>query len=83
MTNEQLLQYIINQELGLFELLLLNFDWSEKIPDYKNILSQFRQQRILNPNDTNLEQQILRLSKLIKILEFIIDLKDDYKIKLN
>lgn len=83
MTNEQLLQYIINQELGLFELLLLNFDWSEKIPDYKNILSQFRQQRLLNPNDTNLEQQILRLSKLIKILEFIIDLKDDYKIKLN
>jgi hypothetical protein len=73
--NQQILQIIINQFLQLFEILLLDFDWSEKLNEYRKKVTELRMQKLGDPTNSQLDVMINRVELLIKVLEYIVDLK--------
>ena len=70
MDNNQILQTLINQTIGSFELLLLDYDFKDYISQYKNLIVKLRQDRLARPTDKNIDLQINRLTRLIDILEY-------------
>jgi len=83
MDNNQILQTLINQTIGSFELLLLDFDFKDYISQYKNLIVKLRQDRLARPTDKNIDLQINRLTRLIDILEYAQKLNVKPNISLN
>jgi hypothetical protein len=83
MDNNQILQTLINQTIGSFELLLLDYDFKDYISQYKNLIVKLRQDRLARPTDKNIDLQINRLTRLIDILEYAQKLNVKPNISLN
>jgi len=83
MDNNQILQTLINQTIGSFELLLLDYDFKDYISQYKNLIVKLRQDRLARPTDKNIDLQINRLTRLIDILEYAQKLNVKQNISLN
>jgi len=83
MDNNEILQTLINQTIGSFELLLLDFDFKDYISQYKNLIVKLRQDRLARPDDKNIDIQIMRLTRLIDILEYAQKINIKPNISLN
>ena len=83
MDNNQILQTLINQTIGSFEILILDYDFADYISQYKNLIVKLRQERLARPTDKNIDVQINRLTRLIDILEYAQKLNVKPNISLN